>query len=320
LVRLRADPGLARLRADPGLARLRARAILGNSREGAMMRILAAILSLLLLGACATTQVGDAAPALHRGALVAAAQTQDVFAETNRASRTVDIERVLLRGEIPQDGLPRIAETDFAPVVDPETAAQWAAIFDAIAGYTGSLVRLTDPALAAGVGDQLQLVGTNFGRLAGPPSARVGKVSAVVGALGEAIVSARAERTAAGVVRRTDPAFQELVAAMADALGADDRSGLRGTVADQWNRGMLPALATRFGREPAAQRRAIAEEYVVALDGRDRALGAFSQLRQALLALGAAHQAAAMENPASAAAWVDRLERVSDDIARRMRR
>ncbi|MFN3590829.1 MAG: hypothetical protein ACK4TG_01415 [Thermaurantiacus sp.] len=284
------------------------------------MRILALLLPLLLLGACASTQVGDAAPALHRGALVAAAQTQDVFAETNRSARAVDIERVLLRADVSDAGLPRIEEADFEPVVDPETAAQWAAIFDAITGYTGSLVRLTDPVLAASVGDQLQLVGTNFGRLAGPPSARVGKVSAVVGALGEAIVSARAERTAAGVVRRTDPAFQELVAAMADALGADDASGLRGTVADQWSRAMLPALATRFGREPPAHRRAIAGEYVEALDGRDRALSAFARLRQALLSLGAAHQAAAMENPASAAAWIDRLERVSDDIARRMGR
>lgn len=284
------------------------------------MRLFAAILLLLLLGACATTRVGDAAPALHRGTLVAAAQTQDLFAETNRTARALDIERVLLRGEVVADGLPRIGEADFAPVVDPETAAQWAAIFDSLAGYTGALVRLTDPALAASVGNELQAVGNGFGRLAGPPSARVGKVSAVVGALGDAIVSARAERTAAGVVRRTDPAFQELIAAMADALGADDRTGLRGTVADQWNRGTLPALSTRFGREPPAARRAIAEDYVAALDGRDRALSSFGRLRQALLALGAAHQAAALGNPGSAAAWVDRLERLSDDIARRMGR
>jgi hypothetical protein len=125
------------------------------------------------------------------------------------------------------------------------------------------------------------------------------------------------------VVRRTDPAFNDLLVAMADALAGDDPASLRNTVADQWQAGTLSALQTRFGSLPrgpetAAERRRLAEAYVQALGERDRAMGSFTRLRQALLALADAHRAAARDDPASAMAWVDRVDRITADIGRRM--
>lgn len=284
------------------------------------------VIALGLLGACQTTgPVGEAAPALHRGAIAAAAGTEALFEGTNRDSRAADSERVLLRAEAPGVALPALEEADFTPLVEPATVAQWRALFAAIIGYTASLAKLTDPVLAAGVGAELEAVGQQFGRLAGAPTARVGKVSGLVGAVGEAIVAARAERQAADVARRTDPALNALLLGMADALGADDRSGLRGTVVDQWRAGNLAALQTRFGalpRDKAAspERRQLVAKFVDGLDRRDAALAGLADLRGALLALAEAHRASARADPGGARAWVDRLERTADDIGRRMER
>ncbi len=286
------------------------------------MRHLLALLLPLALASCATpSAVGEAAPSLHRGAIAAEQQTEALFRDINAASRAGDIDRVLAAAEQPGPGLPTLKEADFTELVEPATRAQWSALFDAIAGYTTALVELTDPSLAAGAGDSLQGLGTRFGTMAGE-SEKVGKVSGVVGAVGAAILGARAEATAGDVVRRVDPAFNDLMLAMADALGTSDADGLRGTVADLWKRNRLQVLQDRFagvprGPDGSPARRQVADEYLRALAARDAGLADLARLRGALLALGAAHRAAAADDTPAARAWIDRLERLVADIAAR---
>jgi len=277
-----------------------------------------------LLAACATPSgIADSSGALHRGATTAEAQTALLFRATNSQARAVDVERKLLEGEVNAgQGLQRLSEKDFLTLIPPEVAGQWSSVFAAITGYTGALVQMGDPVLGGGVGNALQGTGQSINGLAGRPLVS-GPVSGAIAAFGSAVVQAAAEKKAADVIRRTDPAFNDLLQAMADALGADDRSGLRGTVADSWNSGTLVALSTRYTSitattpQDVAQRRELVRRYADALDSRDRQLADIASLRASLLALAAAHRAAASAKPADANAWIGRVTALADDFSRR---
>jgi hypothetical protein len=288
------------------------------------MRAILALLIALPLAACATgSAVQTAAPTLHRGTEAAEAQTEALFRDANSRARTADVERVLLQAEAPGPGLPTLSQADFTPLVDSETRAQWMAIFDAIGGYTGSLVQLSDPALAAAGGDALQQAGTGFIALGGQAD-KVGKVSAVVGGVGNAILSAVAAGKAEAVVRAVDPDFNALMLAMADALGTADDKGLRGTVAEIWDRNTLQRLQDRYAALPrgaggTAGRRQIIDEYLKAMEARDTTMANFASLRSALMALAAAHRAATIDDGPGVGAWIDRVESIAEDIEDRLK-
>ncbi len=282
-----------------------------------------AALIAMLPGCAGNPAVGDAAGSLHLGVVTADAHSQALFRAANSQARAVDVERKLLEGEVRRnEGLQRLSEQDFLSLIPADVSGQWAATFDAVAGYTGALVQLTDPALAAGMGNALQGVGDGINGLAGR---RVidGTVTAAIAALGTAIVQAKGEKTATAVIRRTDKAFGTLLTAMADALGADSKSGLSGTLADSWNAGTLVAIATRYSSltasnpDNAAERRALIQAYADSIDARDRQLADIAGLRRSLLALAAAHQSAANARPADSRAWIARITTTADDFSRR---
>lgn len=279
----------------------------------------------LLLGGCATRTANlSAVPSLHQGAVATEDQADALFTTINSRSREADVGRVLRQAEEPGRSLPTLSESDFVALIEPDTRAQWSALFTGIQGYTGALVRLTDPALAGATDAGLQEVGTRLGSLAGA-SDKVGPVAGVVGAVGRAIVEAAAERNAAAVMRRVDPDFRALTTAMADALGRDDRDGLRGTVADLWTRNRLQLLQDRYagiprGPEGTPARTELLDAWLAGIAQRDADLADLARLRAALNALGEAHHAAARGDPAAVRNWVARIERLVDDISTRTAR
>jgi hypothetical protein len=282
---------------------------------------IALLAGLLLAGCASSTLPQTAAPTLHQGAVATEQQADALFAALNARSRDADAGRVLRRAEEPGRSLPTLSEADFTALIEPQTRAQWAALFGGIQGYTGALVRLTDPALADATDADLQAIGAGFGTLAGQ-SERVGAVSGVVGAVGGAIVEASTDRDALAVMRRVDPDFRALTTAMADAIGRDDADGLRGTVSDLWNRNRLQLWQDSYasvprGPEGTPARTEILNSWLAGVAERDADLADLSRLRSALLALGEAHHAAAMGDQATTRSWVNRIERLVDDIAAR---
>jgi len=284
------------------------------------MRLPFLALFLLALAGCANPGlVAESAPDLHRGAVAAAAQTDATFAATNSSGRSADMDRLLLAAEAPEQALPTISNDQFILVIESETQAQWRDLFAAITGYTGSLVKLADPALAAGVGADLTAAGNSFNALAGG-SASGGAIAGFVGTVGSAIVSAAGERKAINVMGKVDPAFYDLLTSMADTLGKTDDDGLRGTVAGTWNDAKLQVLRTRYGSLPrgpeyTAARRLLLQDYVANLQQRDAALAALANLRQSMIALAEAHRAIVQNRDFDANAWLDRIDRFADDIA-----
>lgn len=276
--------------------------------------------SALALSACTTPGVvSTAAPELYRGTLAAAAQSEDSFASANTLARQADTERLLLAAESPGTALPTISAKDFTEIVSPEAAAQWRALFDALSGYAQNLVSLTDPALSGSVGEALAESGNSLNALAGG-SPELGRAAGLAGVLGAAIVQSAGEKTALDVMRRTDPAFNDLLAGMADAIGATPESGLSETVASSWNNAILQADRTRYGLIPRGPegtpaRRAAIEAHLKHVSARDQSLAQLASLHRSLLALAAAHRAVAQGRDMDARAWIARVEKLADDAA-----
>jgi hypothetical protein len=288
-----------------------------------MRRGLVALLG-LALSACATPGVvSDAAPELYRGTLAAAAQTEDGFADANTLARQADVERLLLAAESPGTALPTIAAKDFTEVVSPETAAEWRALFAALTDYAQGLVRLTDPALSGGVGTALTEAGNSLNKLAGNSPA-LGQAAGLAGVLGGAIVQSAGEKKAIVVVRRTDPAFHDLLTGMAAAIGASPDEGLSATVASSWDNAILQADRTRYGLLPrgpehTAARRELIEAHLKHVQARDESLAQLAALNRSLLALAAAHRAIAQKRDGDARAWIARVEKLADDAAAQLK-
>lgn len=286
------------------------------------MRVAVFLMAAALLGGCASSALDETAvPTLHQGTIAAETQSDTLFRDINSRSRDADAARVLLQAEQPGRSLPTLSEADFTPLIEPQTRAQWTAVFEALKSYTGALVRLTDPKLASATDAGLVAVGNQMTRL-GASADKVGPFAGVVGAIGGTLVSAAAERDALAVMRRVDPDFRALTTAMADALGKDDSDGLRGTVKDLWNRNRLQVLQNRYGEIPrgpegTAARTELLEAWLAGAGARDADLADLARLRSALLALGEAHQAAAAGDKASTRIWVDRIEALLDEVSTR---
>jgi acyl-CoA reductase-like NAD-dependent aldehyde dehydrogenase len=141
----------------------------------------------------------------------------------------------------------------------------------------------------------------------------------VFATFGQALVQAHAEKTAMDVMRKVDPAFTATMAGMADGIGKDDGSGLRGTVHSNWD-AVLAAIRSAYAETPGTNRDArkrVLQQFLDAMDARDEQLNALEQLRTSLIALGEAHAAAARGNHGEAVFWIDRINGWLDDVKRR---
>ena len=258
-------------------------------------RYLVLLAALPLLGACAANPaLHDGTAFLHSTATKAESQTADMFRAANSESRAVDIERKLMADERDKPAIARLNEADFPLLVEPAVARKWSALFGVLKGYTGALARLTDPDLAASIGDGLASVSDAVGTLANQPDLQ-GPLASLLRDFGTAIASAENNRKALAVIRTTDKPFGELVTGMAEALGDSDTTGLRGTIADRWNAAALRSVSERYAEltraDPSAvaDRRDLANRYVGGLEARDAQLADIAALRARLLALARTH-------------------------------
>jgi hypothetical protein len=192
--------------------------------------------------------------------------------------------------------------------------------FGILDAYGAALQSLVDPERAEATGDAIGELATS---LNGPAiNARIpASLSAVFQTFGQELVQARAEKSATAIMRKTDPAFNEVLSAMASAIGGSpaDRDSLQFVVESNWTNSVLANLETRYGglAPTSPDRRKVVQDYVAAIGARDAQLANLSQLQQSLIALSQAHAAAARGRPGDALFWVGRINGWLDDIKRR---
>ncbi len=285
------------------------------------MHLIRTVVTLLLglsapqLAACGTPGpiLTESVGTLRTGVSLTRDQSQAAFAATNQTAREIDVARALARPE------PNLREEDFPLALAPDDIAQWSNAFTALDTYLASLQKLVDPQRAATTSDELNGLAAQLregpARLSLPQEA-----TSAFAAFAGALVQARAERSATEVMRRVDPAFSAVMAGLAEAIGENDRSGLRQTTRLYWA-GKLADLRASYaaiggGAATLSQRRQVMASFLQAMDGRDAQLQGLAQLRASVLALGEAHSAAARGSHGDAQFWIGRIGGWLDQIQR----
>lgn len=252
-------------------------------------------LALLLLAGCAAAPPRDVIPPFRGGVIIADRQTAAAFADVNSFLRQQQVDRAVSQ--------PTLSEDLFEAALAESDLAAWRRAFTLIDAYAEKLERLLDPELRAGV--EQELAGLGEAITSQRPDQLPLGLAAAFTQLGGLLVQVHAEREAAAVIRRVDPAVQDLFAAMQEAIGDDATAGVRGTVWTAWTQELARIDVTEFRRaNDAPGREAAARRYVAVLDERQAHDLQLDALRRALAQLGAAHRDLALGRRASAAAMI----------------
>lgn len=270
--------------------------------------IVVALAALLgCLDGCATPGpvLTESVGTIRSGLGSAREQARLAFESANRIALEQAIERKLDHTEALT-----LAEKDFAAAVARDDADQWIAAFGVLDSYASALQKLVDPQLSTGTGDALQSLGEQLQNGQAIHAKLPSGAAGAFATFGQALIQAHAEKQATAIMRQVDPQFTAVTSGMADAIGADNGSGLRATVKGNWQT-VLSGINSEYADNHAASRdarRGLIQQYLDALAGRDQQLADLEQLRVSLLALGEAHAAAARGNHGEATYWIERID------------
>jgi hypothetical protein len=280
---------------------------------GRIAGVLFAGLLALQIGGCATPGpiLTESVGTIRTGLTATRQQAEATFAATNRTAREIDVARAL------DNPLRNLREADFPLALAPEDVEKWSNAFTALDSYLGALQRLVAPERAAATGNNLDALANQL-RGGATGLSLPAEASAAFSTFASALVQASAERRAQDVMRRVDPQFSAVMAGLADAIGENDRSGLRMTTRSYWQ-GKLADLRTAYSAfQPSerGERTRVMNQFLQTIDARNAQLRSLAQLRASVLALGEAHRAAAAGDSGSAQFWVGRIGGWLDNLQR----
>ena len=242
----------------------------------------------LTAGGCATAPSADLT-GFGRAASTLQTEAATMFADANRLTRSVEVDRFVRSGAI------ALSERRFPAAIPPDLSAKWRGALGDLARYGNLLATLTGRGRGGVQTDAFRELGVQLN--AGPTAANLDPgVSAGFAALAGALVDLRAQSSARDILRRTDPDVRALLTAMANAIGRSDLEGLRGTVASSWTTALSVyqrTYASAATEKADARQRQIVADYLAGIDKRDAQLEALAGLRASLLGLADAHTAAA---------------------------
>jgi hypothetical protein len=278
---------------------------------------LVSVAVLLLL--CAQALVGCGAKAVRpqdvttfsAGVALVQQQSTLAFHAANALARDESIKYLLASTR------PGITEKDFTPALDSKAIAAWDSAFAAMRAYASALQQLLSPDRPQALGNAAVSLGAELrqGKIGADISPGVATAFAQ---LGEILVTLEASKDAQAVMQKADPPIRATLTILAEAIGANDQSGVRGTVWSNWQTRLAEgptrayAQAVRNNNNPDQRREAI-ESFATLLDQRDAQLMSLSALRDSLLLLADAHTAAAQGRPADAVGLIAIIDQQLDE-------
>lgn len=293
----------------------RATALRGGAaptRRGTGRLLVALCTALLVLSACARTVASENLAAFSQAATAISKQSQLSFDESNKLARDFAIDRKI------RTGGPGLSEDQFQGAVSQESMDAWKEALTGLADYGTTLASLVDTSNGAQTSDGLVALA---GRIqAGPVRLKINdQVATGFAALAGALVDARAQRQATHILQAADPHVQLLLSSMAEAIGANDSEGLRGTVHRLGTTALSPiqrSYAAAFDRHDERAQRELIQQYLDGLAARDAQLRSLENLRGSLINLAAAHAAAAKGGGATLGALISQIQYRLDETQR----
>lgn len=251
-------------------------------------RLLTLVVISTSVASCATAPSTDLT-GFGRTASGLQADVATTFAEANRLTRSVEVDRFVRSGAI------ALSERRFPPAVPADVAARWRSALGDLARYGNLLATLTGRGRGAVRTDAFRRLGEQIASGSTAVDLDPG-IAAGFASLAGGLVDLRAQSSARDILRRTDPDVRGLLTAMADAVGRSDAEGLRGTVASNWTTALSShqrSYAAAATERSEARQRQIVADYLAGIDRRDAQLASLAALRSSLLGLADAHAAAA---------------------------
>jgi hypothetical protein len=266
----------------------------------------------LALGGCARTVTSENLTGFGRAANDVSQQADLAFEESNKLARDVAVDRFV------RSGLPGLSEQHFQGAIPRESMDAWQEALTGLSDYATILASLVDTNRGTQTSDAIVALGQKL--QTGAIGARIDPaVSTAFASLGGALIDARGQRIARGILTRADPSVQSLLTSMAESIGAHNGEGLRGTVFTNWNANLDPvrrAYAAAADKKQESTQRLLIGEYLAGLDRRDAQLRSLANLRTSLVNLAAAHSAAAKGAPATVGSLLAQIERRLDETKR----
>jgi hypothetical protein len=266
------------------------------------------LLALLLATGCAGHVSSTDMSGFGRSAAAIGKQAETSMLDANRIGRDASVEEFIRLGR------PGLTEAAFPPLVPPEVSRAWLDALGGLERYGMLLSSLSDPDRAS---DATAAVGNLGGQLNGLGAGISPGIGSAFAGLAGALVEASAQRQARGFLRRTDPHVRSLLVSMAEAVGASDDEGLRGTVKTNWIRTFSPlqnAYAAAAEKKDERLQRTNIALFLDRVDRRDAQLRSLAALRLSLLSLADAHSAAAAGSRRPASELLEVVERRLEEV------
>lgn len=285
-------------------------------RGRAAVTALVVAFSVVSLVGCTAGPSAEAIPPFRQGVVTANQQSQTAFADVNAMLREQQLDRVVTQ--------PTLSEDAFFSALAAEDLAVWQRAFASIEAYAGKLEALLSPDRRTEVEGELRKLGADLeqryasaGAEELPPGIAAGFVK-----LGGLLVQLKAGQDAMVIIRKVNPAVQDIFLSMAEAIGTRDAEGnlegVRLTVWTAWNQ-ELGKLTKDFLKADSAQKRRLAEQYLKMLGEREANDLALASIRASILALAAAHGQLAQGDRVSAAGLIrivqEEYKGLRDEIA-----
>lgn len=270
-----------------------------------------ALLSAFLLAGCASIPSADV-QTFSTGVSAAKSQTDTAFQGVTDLASEAIVDYAAAQ--------PTLSDTNFLPVLDPQSIAIWDEVFSALQKYSQNLVLLTSPDLTKDYQDavvnlaaQVKQAGDDLKGQQMTADGPSPSLAAAFTELGSLMLSAKAQHDARGVLLQADPGVRRIFTTMAEAIGSTTNN-LRGTVRAHWEQ-RKAKLKLAFLEAKSADRRAIAVQYASLLSGETTEDLALASLQRSYLALADAHHALANGRNADVTAAVAVVEQEVQNTA-----
>jgi len=249
----------------------------------------------VLSTACTSAPTRDAIPPFRQGVITADQQTSKTFVDVNSFLRARQIDRAAKQ--------PTLKEDLFVQAIESSDISKWHRAFSIIDGYAEMIERLLDPDQRSGVESELSALGEKINSL--NKTQIPATLSAGFNKLGGLLIQLKSERDALNAIRKSDPAIQDIFNSMAEAIGSDPDSGVRGTVRTSWGQMMATISANDFLKSAnSTAKHAAVVRYVDIMDQRDAEDGLLSALRLSIVTLAKSHHELSQGRQVSSAALI----------------
>ena len=230
-------------------------------------------------------------------------QSDASFAAVNTLVRKQQIRYVATQSKLDPN--------DFTPGLPADALAAWDTALNALATYGDNVATVADPNTYAGTGQSAANLAQEVAGYAHSTAFQTQPgLAAAISKIGDAIASAAGGAEARDIMRKANPAVQDLLSHMSDMIAttASDgtETGVIATVRSNWNT-RLAELQTSF-LAPGADKMEVATYYADVASHRDHAIALLRSLQDSLRLLANIHGQLATGQPSDVATLLAQIQ------------